>query len=67
MNKKLLILLCFILACSHLGFKAVAQNNSLENEKHIEGGVKQIAVKNNLLYSATASLNLGVEIAREVE
>lgn len=62
MNKKIIILLCFILVSSHLGFQAAAQNKSNENEKTTMGGIKQIAIKNNLLYTATASLNLGVEV-----
>lgn len=56
MNKKIIILLCFILVSSHLGFQAAAQNKSNENEKTTMGGIKQIAIKNNLLYTATASL-----------
>lgn len=64
MNKKLFILLCIMLASFYLGHNAFAQRNNIENENYAVGeeGIKQIAVKNNLLYSATASLNLGVEV-----
>ena len=62
MDRKLFILLCFIFISSHLGYNAFAQNNNIKNEDITSEGVKQIAVKNNLLYSATASLNLGVEV-----